>query len=367
MINNASIYHLLHEHRKITNNTLNHSFLNTLEFSTLLSQTVKPNTSVNQLSTFQHLVALSQKHYNQKSECLSYLHPLSLQTLANDADNPTWNEAVNGPNAEGFWEAMRIELDTLKDFNSWDVVDITEDMNILSSVWAFKVKRFPDGLFRKLKARFCVRGFEQKYGIDYFETFAPVVKWTTVRLLLTLSLQLNLSTRQVDYTAAFLHAPVDTDIYVQPPRGFEQPGKVFKLKRSLYGLKQAPRNFFLHLKQGLLKQNFCQSDFYPCLFIHNDMVCVTYVDDCLFFAPNAADTDQMIQSLRTNGYTLDVEDDVAGYLGVHLQHNDDKSITLTQKGLIDRIIKAAGLEGANSRNTPAETDPLGSDKDGTPY
>ena len=108
-------------------------------------------------------------------------------------------------------------------------------MNVLTSVWAFKVKRFPYGLVRKLKARFCVRGFEQKHGINYFETFALVVKWTTVRLMPTFSLQLSLSTRQVDYTVAFLHAPVDTAIFVEPPRGFEQPGKVFKLKRSLYG------------------------------------------------------------------------------------------------------------------------------------
>ena len=97
------------------------------------------------------------------------------------------------------------------------------------------------------------------------------------------------------------------------------------------------------------------------------MVCVTYVDDCLFFAPNSANIDNMIQALCDDNYTLEIEDEVAGYLGVHLKHNDDKPIPLTQTGLIDRIIKAAGLEGANHSATPAEADPLGSDKDGIPY
>ena len=250
-------YHLLHENRKITNNALNQAFLNTLNFSALLHQPMLDNdfSSAN-LTTYQSLVANIQRHYEQASNTLTYFHPLLLQTLANASNNPIWNKAVNGPNAEGFGEAMQTELTTIIDFNSWDIVNKTDDMNVLTSVWAFKVKRFLDGLVRKLKARFCVCGFEQKHGIDYFETFAPVIKWTTVRLMLTLSLQLNLSTLQIDYTAAFLHAPVDTAIFVEPPRGFEQPGKVFKLKRSLYGLKQTPFNFFLHLKQGLLKRNF---------------------------------------------------------------------------------------------------------------
>jgi hypothetical protein len=82
-------------------------------------------------------------------------------------------------------------------------------MNVLPSTWAFKCKRFPDGTVRKLKARFCVRGDRQKEGIDYFDTFAPVVSWQTVRLMLVLSVILDLSTKQVDYTAAFVHAPID--------------------------------------------------------------------------------------------------------------------------------------------------------------
>ena len=125
------------------------------------------------------------------------------------------------------------------------LVDRESGMNVLPSTWAFKCKRFPDGSVRKLKARFCVRGDKQKEGIDYFETYAPVVSWQTIRLLLILSIKLGLKTKQVDYTAAFVQSKIKEEVYVELPRGFPQKGdKVLKLQRCLYGLKQAPRNWF---------------------------------------------------------------------------------------------------------------------------
>ena len=76
--------------------------------------------------------------------------------------------------------------------DSWEVVDRTEDMNILQSIWSFKIKHFPDGLIKKFKAHFCARGDQQLEGIDFFETYALVVQWTTMRLLLILKTLLKL-------------------------------------------------------------------------------------------------------------------------------------------------------------------------------
>jgi hypothetical protein len=116
-------------------------------------------------------------------------------------------------------------------------------MNVLPSTLAFKCKQFPSGDIRKLKARFCVHGDRQVEGFDYFDTFALVVNLTTVRLMLILSIVLGLSTKQVDYTATFVYAPLDKDlnwynltekeqpkcgVYVDMPLGFSQPGKVLK-------------------------------------------------------------------------------------------------------------------------------------------
>jgi hypothetical protein len=104
-----------------------------------------------------------------------------------------------------------------------------------------------------LKARYCARGFEQVEGIDYFETFDPVVMWLTVRLLLIMSILLKLETTQIDYTAAFIHAGIDCLVYVAMPPCFGVPGQVWKLRKSLYGLAQSPINSFLYTRDKLTK------------------------------------------------------------------------------------------------------------------
>ena len=141
---------------------------------------------------------------------VNYLNPALLVTMANKEDNPTFMEAVNGPDAVDFMEAMKLEFSTLVEMETFDIVDKAPWMKIISSVWAFKRIQYPDGSIRKLKARLCARGFEQREGIDYFETFAPVVQWLTVWLILIMTILMNLETKQIDYTSTFVQAKIDT-------------------------------------------------------------------------------------------------------------------------------------------------------------
>jgi len=127
---------------------------------------------------------------------------------------------------------------------------------------------------------------------------------------------LGLDTKQVDYTCAFLHASITEDVYVHMPRGFEEQGNVRKLKRSRYRLRQSPRNFFDHLRENLIKVGFTQSDVDPCLFISEKVICLVHVDDTLFFSPNKSDIGVVLGKLRELKMKLNVEDDVAGFLGV---------------------------------------------------
>ena len=149
---------------------------------------------------------------------------------------------MNGPFEEEFWKAACVEVETLEGMNSWEVFDRTNDMHVLQSIWAFKIKCFPDGLIKNFKARFCACGDQQLEGIDYFETYAPVVQWTTVRLLLILEVLLKLKSKQGDVTAAFLHGELEEGKknFVAMPTGFRKPGKVMKLNKTLYGLKKSP-------------------------------------------------------------------------------------------------------------------------------
>jgi len=94
--------------------------------------------------------------------------------------------------ADDYWKAMEVEIFTLESIDAWEVVDREDDMNVINSTWAFKCKHYPDGLIKKFKARFCARGDQQLEGIDFFETYAPVVQWTTICLMFVLEVLLNL-------------------------------------------------------------------------------------------------------------------------------------------------------------------------------
>ena len=123
------------------------------------------------------------------------------------------------------------------------------------------------------------------------------------------------------------------------PRGFEQPGKVFKLSKSVYGLAQAPLAWFNKLSQGLQKVGFQPSNHDPCLFISDKVICIVYVDDCLMFTWSLKDIDKKIKQIKDVGFTLCIEEDAAGFLGIELERNDDGTIELKQSLLIDRIIE----------------------------
>ena len=142
------------------------------------------------------------------------------KTSKYNEDNPSFDTATRGPFQEEFWQAMRVELNTLiNDFDCWEYVP-NPGSNVLPSTWAFKIKRYPDGRVKKFKARFCARGDRQQEGIDYFETWAPVVQWSTVRIVMILAAKLGLILVQCDITAAFIHGRVTETIYVHQPRVF---------------------------------------------------------------------------------------------------------------------------------------------------
>jgi hypothetical protein len=260
-----------------------------------------------------------------ESMVTSWLHPLMLhaKSSASKDDNPTWWQAMNGPFAEEFWKAACVEVETLEKMDSWTVVDRTDDMNVLPSTWAFKIKRFPDGLTKKFKARFCARGDKQIEGVDYFETYAPVVQWTTVRLMLILECLLGLVSKQSDVTCAFLHAHLDDNekVFVEMPQGFKQyskngRAKCLSLKRTLYGLKQSPRAFWKYLVTKFESCGLKMSEFDPCLFISDRVICVTYVDDILMWSKDEAYIYDLCDILRAAGVELEEEGDAAGFLGV---------------------------------------------------
>jgi len=313
-----------------------------------------------------------------KELIVNWVHPLFLKAKAEASkeDNPNWNQAMNGPFADEYWKAACTEIETLESMGAWDVVKRDDKMNVIKSTWAFKLKRYPDGLIKKFKARFCARGDMQLEGVDFFETYAPVVQWTTVRLMLILEVLLELKSKQGDITAAFLHADLEEDekVYVEMPKGFEQYDKrgrkkVLKLRKTLYGLRQSPRAFWKYLTQKLNECGVPQTNLDPCLFISDRVICICYVDDLIFWAKDENDIHDLAIKLREKGVDLEQEEDAAGFLGVNLERDEDTGLLeMKQVGLTDRVIEALGLdEGTvNGKFTPSESTPLAKDEDGIP-
>ena len=140
------------------------------------------------------------------SNLCDVVHPLAFATKHRDADTPLYHEAMKGPYRDGHRDAMRKEIEQLEEKETWKVVPRPKYAKVIPGTWAFRAKRFSHGQLRKLKARFCVRRDKQEAGVDYFETYAPMVSWTMIRMMTTLSIVMGLKTKQVDYTNAFAQA-----------------------------------------------------------------------------------------------------------------------------------------------------------------
>jgi len=158
----------------------------------------------------------------------------------------TYREAMASPDAAKWRAALDKEMRSCVEQEVWVLVrrdTLPKGTNVLPCKEVFKLKLDEHGTVVEHKARFTPKGFRQKRGVDFFETFARTGQYKTLRAALSLVAKWDHELAQFDVPTAFLNAPVDEDIYMQLPEGFEQPGMVCKLQKSLYGLKQAPRNW----------------------------------------------------------------------------------------------------------------------------
>ena len=154
---------------------------------------------------------------------------------------------------------MHAEYQALMDNHTWSLVPKNEDMNIIGCRWIFKLKLKSDGSIDRYKARLVAKGYTQEDGFDYMDTFSPIVKITTVRLLLSIAISQKWQIHQLDVSNAFIHGDLKEQLYMSQPPGFinpQFPDFVCQLKKSLYGLKQAPREWFKKLSSYLISIGF---------------------------------------------------------------------------------------------------------------
>ena len=250
----------------------------------------------------------------------------------------------------------------------WDEVPKSDaKTKILPVTWVFRRKRTPTGKIKKFKARLCVRGDLQEGD---FETFSPVVAWSTIRVVLIFAIIHGWSLICVDFANAFVQATLEEPIWIHLPRGYKSTmgsDTCLRLKKSLYGTANAPRLWYEHLVKFLLKDGFRQSKEDECLSLKRDMILFLYVDDCGVTAPNQGLIDEFVKRLRDAGFELTQEGDFSEYLGIKFERNqNNNTIKMTQPGLISKIIKATSMENCNHNKVPSLQVGLGSDPNGEP-
>jgi hypothetical protein len=165
---------------------------------------------------------------------------------------------------------MEHEYQALLRNETWTLVPPPPRVNVIDSKWVFKVKKHSDGSIERYKAHLVARGFRQRYGLDYQDTFSPVVKPNTIRLLLSIAVTRGWSLCQLDVQNAFLHGLLEEDVYMRKPPGFsdpDHPNHIFRLTKALYGLKQAPRAWHARLATALCAHGFTPSTSNSSLFL----------------------------------------------------------------------------------------------------
>ena len=255
-------------------------------------------------------------------------------------------------------EAMIDEMNSLHENNTWVLVEKPEEQKVINSKWVFTKKINSDNSER-YKARLVVKGYLQKEGIDYMETFSPVARFDTVRLMLSIAARNNLHLGQFDIKTAFLYGNLKEDIYVKQPEGFHDgTSRVCKLIKSLYGLKQSPRCWTERFTKFFANLGLCQSKANPCFYSYTEndelMLLTIYVDDGLIAASNEFLIDKLLNDLNREFKIISTKD-VKNFLGIEICNLYSGGVFIHQGKYIESILERFNMNGANSVSTPIET------------
>lgn len=282
----------------------------------------------------------------------------------------------------GFIEAHKLELQQLVNNETWEYVPRPEGKNVIGSRFIYTVKYKADGTISRFKARFVCKGFTQIHGIDYFDTYAPVVGMISLKMVMALATSRGWKVLQLDVETAFLNSPVDEEIYVELPEGLNLIGvnlmgvdrecfwqqdpyqkMVIKLKKSLYGLKQAPANWNQTLKAFMSKHGYISSPYDDCLLKRYNketgkyVSVAIYVDDIVVTGSDEEGINELRSALSTE-YKIKDSGESGILLGIIVDYDPlTGNRKLHQKLFVEKLCETyLSPDDKTIRSTPADPD-----------
>ncbi|GJW46456.1 retrovirus-related pol polyprotein from transposon TNT 1-94 [Tanacetum coccineum] len=268
------------------------------------------------------------------------------------------NEALGD---ESWVIAMQEELNQFVANDVWDLVPLPMSQTVIGTKWVFRNKLDENGIVSRNKARLVAQGYNQQEGIDYDETYAPVARLESIRILLAIACANDFKLYQMDVKSAFLNGFINEEVYVAQPLGFidfEKPNYVYKLKKALYGLKQAPKAWYDRLKAFLLKHEYSMgmvdNTLFTKKFKSHLIIVQIYVDDIIFGSTCQNLCDDFAKIMHDE-FEMSMMGELNFFLGLQIKQMED-GIFFNQSKYIKEMLKKFGLEDSKPTKTPMSTE-----------
>ncbi|CAI7817162.1 unnamed protein product [Closterium sp. NIES-53] len=293
---------------------------------------------------------------------LDYAASLVAESTSASVCPPSVGEAIEGPYSSQWQAAMDAEMASWKSTSTYVDEVPPPGANIVSGMWNFRVKR-PPGSPPAFKARYVARGFSQRQGVDFFKTFSPTPKMTTLRVLLHVAAQRDYELHSLDFSTTFLQGSLHEEIWLRRPPGFTgsfPAGTQWSLRRPVYGLRQAPREWHDTLRTTLAALGFAPSSADPSLFLRTDatlpsLYVLVYIDDLVVAT---ADTEALahVKSELQKRHTCTDLGELTSYLGLRITRDRaQRTMTLTQSHMVQQVLQHFGFTYSSPQSTPLPT------------
>lgn len=287
--------------------------------------------------------------------------PNNEYVLVTDGGEPeTYDEAMSHVHREKWYDAMQDEMKSLHENHTFELMELPKGKRALKNKWVYRLKCDDTSSQPRYKARLVVKGFSQKKGINFDEIFSPVVKMSSIQVVLGLAASMDLEIEQLDVKTTFLHGDLDEEIYMEQPEGFQVKGKenlVCCLKKSLYGLKQAPRQWYKKFESFMIDHDFHKTHSDHCVFVKNYsegdfLILLLYVDDMLIVGQDTKKIASLKKSLSKSFAMKDLGS-AREILSMRITRDrKNKKLWLSQEKYIEKVLDRFNMRKAKPVSSP---------------